>query len=108
MEPLQFLKMLEPFIPDLLKKVGGDAYSLDLLQQAQELLSNPTQEGAEEAIKTIAKELTPYLSKFLPPPFSAGVAVAAELFPHIIQHFTEKGVTVVYETSDLDHPPEVI
>lgn len=105
MDAVKFLKQLEPYLPTLLEKVGGDAYSKDLLEQAQELLKA---ESPDEALQAVAQQLLPFLTKFLPPPVAAGAAVAVELFPAILAHFTEKGVTVVYEKSELEHPPELI
>lgn len=108
MDPKQFIQLLAPLIPELIRRLEGDPYAQELLRLALDLAQQDWQDKKEEVWVSVLRELPPRLCRLLPEPLCRTVQTVAELVPALIQHLSEKGVPVVYETSDLEHPPELV
>jgi hypothetical protein len=107
MDPKQFVQLLAPLIPELIRRLEGDPYAQELLRLALDLAQKSPQEGGEAWV-TMLRELPPRLCRILPEPLCSTVKTVAELVPALVQHMTAKGIPVVYETSELEHPPELV
>jgi hypothetical protein len=117
MTALEILGTIQPHLAGMVKELpdGPAKTAAEIAAGAAPaiLAGMPTQEGGGQTrawLESVATLLLQQLPKVLPQTGAVGVAtsVVIQFLPEIVRLVTVEKVRVVYEESDLEHPPEIV